>query len=209
MNEDEIVEKIMVKTGKTHDEVMEAAETKVNQLSGLISKEGALILVAKDNGLNIVNNPYQSKVTVEEPEETVSVASPGSDEELSLDDLGKKFIKNPKVGEHIEFVLGKIKKSKDINAVDKSGKSFKTNLTSVDYKMVYESTSGEEYCPKSWEVVGKINGVCKKLGKISGVHLRVTHIKDGMKEKEGDSYKVESNIDGKFKVLDRKTNNWA
>jgi len=214
MDVNELLDMIVKKTGKSIADVKAIADVKVQQLSGMITKEGALLLVAKENGIDVTANPIQGVKTIDTPteiseEDTIVIGSSGSDEELSLDDLGKKFIKNPKVNEEIEFTLSKIKKSKNIDATDKNGKAFKTNLTSVDYKMVYLTSQNEEYCPKAWSVVGKINGICKKLNKIDGVQLKIKHIKDGMKDKEGEAYSVKTIVDGQWKELDRKSGNWV
>lgn len=212
MDVNEILDMIVKKTGKKIEEIKAAADLKVQQLSGMITREGAVMLVAKENGIDVSANPYQgikiAEQVGEETEDTVVIGNSGTDEELSLDDLGKKFIKNPKVGEEVEFILKKIIKSKNIDATTKDGKSFKTNLTSVDYKIIYLTDQNEEFCSKAWEVIGKVNGICKKLNKIDGVKLNIKHIKDGMKEKDGDSYSVRTLIDGQWKELDRKSGNW-
>jgi hypothetical protein len=220
MERKEILDKIKEKTGKTEVEILEQAKSKMNELNGMITEDGALSLIAHDNGIKLEtksNVPDTEKETDEnaiegmeesEPEEVESISPKSGEEELSLEDLGKKFIKAPKVGEEIQFILDKIVKSKNIDAVDKNGKKFKTNLTSVDYKIVFISNYGEELAIHSWEAIGKVTGICKKLGKIKGVELKIKHIADGMKEKNVETYKVQTKINDEWKELDRKTGEW-
>ena len=208
MNTQEICKEIGSKMNKSAEEVMLMAEGKRQALNGNITIDGALMLIASDNGINL--NSSQMDIKIEEADAEVSEVGRSShnEEELNLDDLGKKFLPSPRVGDTVIFTLDKIKKSKNVDAVDRTGKKFKTSLTSVDYKMVYVTNNGEEFSPKSWECVGKIHAICRKLKKITGIEISVRHVKDGMKEKEGDSYEVKTRIDGTWKVLDRKTNDW-
>jgi hypothetical protein len=207
MEKSKVFTEIVKVSGKTIEEVSLMVDTKRQELGGLVSEEGALAIIANqfDIKLDAPNN-NEEEIEISEADDN---NSNDDVEEMTLDDLGKKFIKSPKVGEDVEFVLKKIQKNRDVDATDKDGKKFKVNLTSVDYKIDYISTDGEAFSPKSWEVVGKINGICKKLKKIDGVKLKVAHIKDGMKNKEGDNYEVKVEIDGEWKQLDRKTQNWV
>ena len=210
ISQEELMKKIVSDSGRSESEIKLMADTKRAQLSNMITYHGALMIVASELGVKVDSKP---EVDVEIPEEiemtgATEIRSDSNVEDLDLDDLGKKFLASPRVGMSVDFTLAKIQKSKNIDAVDKSGKKFKTNLTSVDYKIVYVTKNGEEFSCKSWECVGKINSICKKLKKIDGVELRVTHIKDGMKEKEGENYKVETKIDSKWRELDRKTFDW-
>lgn len=129
-------------------------------------------------------------------------------EELTLDNLGTNYIPTPKVGEEVEFVLNKIRKNKNIDATTKDGKKFKTNLTGVDYKIEYVTADGKTFSPKVWEIFGKIKAICVKLKQTSNIKLKVNHIKDGMKEKEGDNYSVHAFVSDEWRLLDRKTNDW-
>jgi len=211
MNE-ELVKKIASESGKDIEVIKDMAENKKSDLNDMITIDGALALIANELNVKI---PFGGKtmedenkdIKIEEDDSAVEITG-DDDTELSLEDLGKKFLPNPRVGDTVEFILKKIKKSKNIDAVDRDGKKFKTNLTSVDYKMVYVSDDDAEFSPKSWEVVGKINAICRKLKTIKGVELSVKHIKDGMKEKEGDNYEVKAKVNNEWKVLDRKTNDW-
>ena len=211
-----VLEYIAKKSGKSTSEIATLAEEKKDQLSGMITLDGALIIVAqqlniplKIKGGVVIMDEEQTNDGLIVDEEVTEIRTKSDEEELSLDDLGKKYIKSPKLNETVEFVLKKIVRSKDIDAVDKSGRKFKTNLTSVDYKIIYVTMNDEDFSPKAWEVIGKVNSICKKLGKISGVELQIKHIKDGMKDKNSDdNYSVKTKIDGTWKSLDRKINNW-
>jgi len=205
MNEENIIAKIVEKSGKAKEEIDILIEQKKQELGNLVSREGAVAIVAGHFEVDIKNGKDEEVVIEDAP----STDTASQVEDMNLDDLGKKYIKSPKVGEEVEFVLKKIQKNRDIDATDKDGKKFKTNLTSVDYKIDYISSEDEAFSPKSWEVVGKVNGICKKLKKIEGIELKVSHIKDGMVNKDGDNYKVATKIDGAWKELDRKTQQWV
>ena len=209
MEINDMIQIISSKTGKDYELIKEMAEEKREQLQGMITEEGSYRLIASELKVDL-NNVKGNAMEIEMEEEGSTEISTSTNEEmLDLDDLGKKYIKSPKVGESVEFILKNIKKSKNIDAVDRNGKKFKTNLTSVDYKIIYMTQNDEEFSPKSWEVVGKINGICKKLKQINGVELQVKHVKDGMKKKDDkDNYEVKAKVDNVWKSLDRKTNNW-
>ena len=68
-------------------------------------------------------------------------------EELSLDDLKSKWLPHPKVGEELVVDVVKAFKDRNINAKDKSGQAFKTNLSGVDYKITIETKDGKLYRP--------------------------------------------------------------
>lgn len=206
MDMETMLKKISEKSGKTVEEIKNEAKLKKAGLNGMVSDEGAVMIVGSFYGVDFSNKTSDVDIDIEEDDSRIG--SQNGEEELSLDDLGKKYIKSPAVGESIEFVLKKIKKSTNVDAVTKDGKKFSTALTSVNYKMIYQTSNDEEFSPKSWEVVGKINAICRKLKKIDGIKLKVTHIKDGMKDKEGDNYNVQAEVDGAFKQLDRKTSDW-
>ena len=50
---DKILEKICQETGKSQDEITKLVETKLKQLPGLISREGAAYIVANELGVSI------------------------------------------------------------------------------------------------------------------------------------------------------------
>jgi replication factor A1 len=56
MNSDEIAEHILKKTSFSRDEIKQKIERKQKDLGGLISEEGAAHLVAKEYGLDLLNN---------------------------------------------------------------------------------------------------------------------------------------------------------
>jgi len=207
MNTEELITKIKEKTGMSAEEIVNKVNLKVEQLSGLITKEGALNIIAHESGIKVTTMPINNEIVedLEVEEEIISIVNNNNEEDLSLDDLGKKYIKNPKVGEEVEFTINKVVKSKDIEAVDKKGKKFKTNLTSVDYKIIYKTTNDEEFAPKAWEVVGKINAILKKLKQMKGVKIKVKHIEDGLVKKDIDCYDVLVSINNEWKRLNRET----
>jgi len=131
---------------------------------------------------------------------------------LSISDLneGSSFISNPKVGDAVKFTVDKISKLEGAKCVvkKKDGGSFNKSLSSVDY--CYEITTSENatYTVSSWEIFGKIKAIFKKIGKIKGVELEVDHVKDGMKNREGDNYAVRTKIEGEYKSLNRDTGAW-
>ncbi len=133
------------------------------------------------------------------------------DDALTLDDLATSFIKNPPVGEEVTFTVSKVVKleGKDLIVKKKDGSTFSKNLSSVDYGYEVVTEGGARYTLSSWEVFGKMKSIFKKLGKIAGVTITVFHIKDGMKERDGDTYKVTTPVDGVEKQLDRETQEWV
>jgi len=227
--EEELIEKISNVLNKTKEEVLEEAQKKSDELNGMITVKGALTMMGKESGAVELNEKVENSADVKRVEKIKEnmgtedieidpiITSPisGSSsfgkeygEELTLDDLSKKFIKAPSIGEEVEFVLKKIFKSDDIEAIGKDGKKFSTALSNVDYKMVYLTKNSEEFAPKSWEVVGKTNAICRKLKKIENVEIKVKHILDGRIEKDKDCYEVSTKVDGIYKQLNRKTQDW-
>jgi len=136
------------------------------------------------------------------------------DDALTLSDLSTGYIGNPAVGgEPVEFVIKKITKLTGTNLIGKArdGSTFKKNLSNVDYGYEVVTDNGSKYTVSSWEVFGKMKSIFAKLGTIEGVKVRLTHLLDGMKaeNKKKDKYKVEAEIDGVFKYLDRDTKEWS
>lgn len=133
------------------------------------------------------------------------------DDELTLDDLEGNYIKNPPVGESIEFTTKKVKQITGSSLIvkKKDGGSFSKALSKVDYGIEVITDKDATYTVSAWEVWGKMKNAFKKLKTMNGVSFRITHIKDGMKERNGDSYKVEVQIDGSYKTLDKDTNEWV
>lgn len=199
MEQEKIMEKLKKATGMEEKEILDMATKKKAELNDMVSLEGAVMLIAKEKNINL----EETDVDIQ----PIDKASTG-DKELTLDDLSKKYIKNPDVGEDMEFTTAKIFKSTDTDATTKEGKKFSTALSGVDYKMVYLTAKEEEYAPSAWEVVGKLNAICRKLKKIPGIDIKIKHIKDGRIEKDGDSYEVYAKVEGIYKQLDRKTSEW-
>lgn len=216
MEKNELLKKLSEVMGKPEEEIWKEAEEKSKEMNGMVSPEGALMIFAQEKGVDTKPAVKEDVDKIEDVEieeissstDTNTGATTDHGQELTLDDLSKKYIKNPGVDEEIEMVLKKIFKSKEIEGVDKDGKKFSTALSNVDYKMIYLTSNDEEYSPKSWEVVGKVNAICRKLKKIDGVELKIKHIYDGRIEKEKDCYSVSAKVDGVYKELDRKTNEW-
>ena len=212
MDETQIFDRIVTATGISREGLEAQIKAKVEQYQGLLSSGGALIMIAKEARVNIMSTKNMKEVDIldEVPEDEIVMTDHDNTkiEELDLDDLGGKFVPSPKVGEEFQFTLTKIRKNKNVDAATREGKKFKTSLTSVDYKIEYVTSNEEVIAIKSWEVVGKVNAICRKLKKINGIELKVKHIKDGMKDKEGDNWQVFAKVDGTYKELDRKTNAW-
>lgn len=130
-------------------------------------------------------------------------------DELSLDDLEGNWIKNPKVGEEIVFTIKRLVKNKNTKAKDRKGKEFDKALSKVDYAVEVHTDTGAIYTITSWEVFGKIKQILKSKKQIAGVQIKVKHLKDGMKDKDGDSYDVLCNNGGQWQRLDRQSGNWV
>ena len=99
-------------------------------------------------------------------------------EDLDLDDMGTNYLKNPAVGESIILDIEKVQKNKNISAKDKDGQAFKTNLSSVDYKIDIVCKDSKVFSPRSWEVWGKIKSLMKEQKKIQ-IKIKVEHVVDG------------------------------
>jgi len=131
---------------------------------------------------------------------------------MSLNEFSAGYIGNPPVGTSTSFKVKKVVKlvGKRLEGKKKDGKTFKKNLSNVEYGFEVVTSDGQKYTVSSWEVYGKMKNIFKKLQKIEGVELQITHICDGMKaeNREKDKYKVSANVGGVFKALDRETNEW-
>jgi len=131
---------------------------------------------------------------------------------LTLDDLSTGYIGNPAVGASISFKVKKVVKlvGTSLLGKKKDGKTFKKNLSNVEFGFEVLTSNGSKYTVSSWEVYGKMKSIFQKLQKIEGVELEITHLCDGMKaeNKDVDKYKVASMVDGVFKELGRETKEW-
>jgi len=136
------------------------------------------------------------------------------DDALSLDDLKSGYIGNPAVGaEPITLVIRKITKLTGAKLIGKKADktTFKKNLSNVDYGYEVVTEDGSKYTVSSWEVFGKMKAIFAKLEAIEGVKLRITHLVDGMlpANKKLDKYKIEAEVNGVFKTLDRDSKEWT
>lgn len=120
------------------------------------------------------------------------------------------FIKNPGIGESIEFTLKSVRKQPAKKVKNpKTGKNMDISLSSVDYYFDFISDEDKALTVNSWQVVGKTKAILKKLGGKYGIPLKIEHVLDGMKAPKGaDAWKVYTKIDGVWKELDKETNEW-
>jgi hypothetical protein len=115
-----------------------------------------------------------------------------SGDELSLEDLTPKFIKNPKVGESITLNIAKVIVNKNTKKKDKNGRQFNTALSGVDYNWEIHTVDDRVYTCSTWEIVGKLKEIFKTQGKTKGITVTIKHVADGKLGKKGDSnYTVE------------------
>src|SRR3989339_828704 len=71
LNFEEIVTKISTEKGLTHEEIEKKVKEKLNQLSDLISKDGAAHIVANELGVRVYETPSSTpkKVSIKELEQ--------------------------------------------------------------------------------------------------------------------------------------------
>ncbi len=111
--------------------------------------------------------------------------------ELKIDDLQTKYIKNPKVGESIVLPIAKIVVNKNVKFKSKDGVQINKALSGVDFNWEITTTNEQVYTCNSWECVGKIKEICKQLNKTKGFTIKITHLKDGkLGKKGGNNYDV-------------------
>jgi hypothetical protein len=116
------------------------------------------------------------------------------EEDVTIDNIGKKYIKHPGVGEETgEFTIEKVVRSRDIKRTDSAGNSFTINLSGVDFAYVFKTNRGE-YRPATWEVVNKIIAVAKLHEKndLKDFKVNVKHVMNAFtdKTKKGEAYEV-------------------
>jgi len=99
-------------------------------------------------------------------------------QELGLGDLESRFVKHPGVGEKIVLDIVKAYKDKNTTATTKTGESFSTALSGVNYKITLETKDGKMYSPPSWEVWGKIRSIMQEK-KTMKVKVEIEHKVDG------------------------------
>jgi len=117
------------------------------------------------------------------------------------------YIKNPAVGEFIVIDIKKVYKDTNVSAVDSTGRQFSTALSGTDkqgepYKFTIITKEGKTYSVNVWEVWKKLRPMIENEMKdttkfnsesnefVQPVLIKVKHIKDGFKDKEGDNYEV-------------------
>jgi hypothetical protein len=142
-----------------------------------------------------------------------------TEDELSLEDLGGRYIKNPTVGAEILVTINRIvQTTKDTQVKNpKTGKLMKTSLSNVDYKIIVYTDTDQEWTCSSWEVWGKIKAIWKHLAteadnkdfKLKGQTFRIKHLRDGNITENrdgGDNYEVALEQKGSFFVLPKGEN---
>ena len=151
-------------------------------------------------------------------EETEFVEVDSVEEFNSLDEFQPNFIRSPKVGEKVEFLikgLKIIKEKGDLEfAFEKNGKQkiASNALSNVDYGVQLITDTGAVYWINSWSVFGQLRAIAKKLGnmKLAGLKVQIDHIANGMLEENKEkAWVVKVLVDGEFKSLTRDSNNWV
>lgn len=143
-----------------------------------------------------------------------------TEEFSSLEDITPAFLKNPKVGEKIEFKVKGFKIIKEKDDLEfsyedpKSGKQKRASnaLSSVAYGIQIHTTEKQVYWISSWAVWGQLKAIGKKLNNMSlaNLDLQVDHINNGMLEEHRDNaWVVRTKIGDDWKQLSRETNDWV
>jgi len=111
--------------------------------------------------------------------------------ELTMDDIATKWIKNPRVGESVVLPIAKIVVNKNVKFKSKDGVQINKSLSGVDFNWEILTTDGRTYTCNAWEIVGKLKEFCKQLEKTKGFTIKITHLKDGkLGVKGGNNYDV-------------------
>ena len=126
-----------------------------------------------------------------EKESDITFKSEGMNE-LKIGDFDSKWLRHPKVGESIVLDIQRMYKDTNVTGTTKEGKSFKTSLSSVDFKYTIETKDGKLYSVRAWEVFGKLKELIQAQKRID-IKVKITHIKDGQKDKNSKdgNYSVE------------------
>lgn len=117
------------------------------------------------------------------------------------------FLKSPAVGEAVEFTVKEIRKMPAKKVAIPGKKPFVVSLSSVDYYYDVITDRGLAFTVSKWQLVGKMKAIFKKLGKATGVQLKVFHVLDG-RDTEKDSWEVSALVDGQYKQLNKESNQW-
>jgi len=135
----------------------------------------------------------------------------------TLTDLSGNYIRNPKVGNQIEFVCKgfKIVKEKDdLNfTFEKDGKQKTASnaLSNVDFGIQIHTNDNAVYWVKSWSVWGQLKGIAKKLNSngLQNVEVQIDHVANGMLEENRDkAWIVRCKVNGEWKQLNKETQEW-
>jgi len=134
-------------------------------------------------------------------------------DELTTDEFLEgdgNFIKNPAVGESVEFNLKSVTKQKSKTVKNpKTGNNMDIGLSKVDYYYDFVSDEDKTFSCSSWQILGKVKAIVKKLGKFD-VKLKLSHVADGRTvSKDEPAWEVYAEIDGEYKQLDRETREWV
>jgi len=112
----------------------------------------------------------------------------------SMADLSPQFIKSPKVGEKVEFVVKGFKKVTNKEELDfyyeVNGKQKKASncLSSVDYGIKLTTQENKVFWVNSWSVFGQIKSISRITSNdtLSGLKLQIDHQLDGKLEENRD-----------------------
>ncbi|RLI65509.1 MAG: hypothetical protein DRO88_04310, partial [Promethearchaeia archaeon] len=67
MNLDETIQKIIKKTGLTPDQIKKKIDEQIKELSGLVDEEGAIVIVAKNLGVDLKENKSAANLDTDQP----------------------------------------------------------------------------------------------------------------------------------------------
>jgi len=137
----------------------------------------------------------------------------------TLDDFAPSFIKNPKVGEKIEFTIKGLKKlpKEECEFMFKDPKTGNqkrgtTALSNVDYGVQITTSENRKYNIPSWQVWGQLKQIMQKLNNKTGegIELQVDHVKNGLlEENKNTAWQVRVRIDGKWKGIDKESKEYT
>lgn len=120
------------------------------------------------------------------------------------------FIKNPEVGQSVEFTVKEIRKMPSKKVAIPGKKPFEVTLSSVDYFYDIITTEDKIYSVTKWQIVGKLKAIGRKLGKLNSVQLKIEHAADGFAAKtKVEAWKVYAMVDGKYKQLGKDSKEWV
>lgn len=136
----------------------------------------------------------------------------------TLEDMGDNYIRSPKVGDKVEFVIKGFKKISEKSELeftfkeDGKQKSASNALSKVDYGVQLHTDAGAIFWVNSWSVWGQLKAIAKKLNSnnFAGLEVEINHPLNGMlKENKEICWVVKVKINGEYKQLDRDSNDWV